>query len=468
MWFSFDAPSPANGGPYFVANKSWVTVFFENVAGTSTGPLSLQLYNSPSSIVATATTYSTTTAVGSQSFAQFGHLNPGQTYYLRLYSKENETAQVQYRLNVYTPNANETAWSCGMNTESLTTGCSEGCNDLREAYFKIDLPEGTPSDEYYMIEVVGEDQLLDFELRSQFISESSATEGDFDDYDLPCSSRPLDPGVSIVSEVLGITSPTTGESCNTNGNTLDGGQGVRRVYLGMIGPGSGMKNYYYIKVFMDPLDPNYAITTGLKICAINFNGPYSTQVLAETGGINDGGCAPILLSVELTSFNGVNLGDENKISWETESEVNNSHFVLEHSTDGVVYNSIAMIEGNGASSVSTEYDYMHRGVNALNYYRLKQYDFDGNVDLSKVIVIKSEFSGLKVYPNPASQGEYVIVHSDNRISSIDVRTADGKLLQKQDNLNSSSVTIQELHESGIYFVTVYQFNQSKTIKLIVK
>ena len=79
----------------------------------------------------------------------------------------------------------------------------------------------------------------------------------------------------------------------------------------------------------------------------------------------------------MTSFNGLNLGIENKISWETESELNNSHFVLEHSIDGVVFNSIATIEGNGTTTSSSDYVYSHRLSNALNYYRLKQFDFDG-------------------------------------------------------------------------------------------
>ena len=190
VWFTFTAPSPANGGPYFNANKSWVTVFFENVIGTSSGPISVQLYSAPNAIVTTANTFNSGSSAGSQGFAQFGHLNPGQVYYLRVYHKESETTQVDYKINVYTPNANEVAWECGNNSASLTSGCSEGCNDLREAYFKIDLPEGTPSNNYYMIEVVGEDQILDFELKSQFLSESSANEGDIDDFRLTLLRAP--------------------------------------------------------------------------------------------------------------------------------------------------------------------------------------------------------------------------------------------------------------------------------------
>ncbi|MFN5784387.1 MAG: hypothetical protein ACK457_00360, partial [Flavobacteriia bacterium] len=267
VWFTFTAPSPANGGPYFNANKSWMTVFLENVSGTSSGPLSIQLYSDPSNIIATATTFSTGNAAGSQAFAHFGHLDPGQQYYLRIYHRETPSTEVNYKINAYTPNANETAWTCGMNNSTLLSGCSEGCNDLREAWYKIDLPIGSPSNRYFMIEVIGQDQLLDFELRSQHLTESSANEGDYDDYDHPCGSSTLEPGVSIVSELSGITAPSSGGTCS--------GSGVRRVYYGMNGPAAGMKDYYYIRVFLNPSDPNYSTAKGIRICGINFNGPYS-------------------------------------------------------------------------------------------------------------------------------------------------------------------------------------------------
>jgi hypothetical protein len=94
VWFTFTAPSPANGGPYFNPNKSWVTLFLENVSGTTTGPLAMQLYTSPTTILATANTFTTTTSSGSQAFGQFGHLNPGQTYYVRVDHKDTELASV--------------------------------------------------------------------------------------------------------------------------------------------------------------------------------------------------------------------------------------------------------------------------------------------------------------------------------------------------------------------------------------
>ncbi|MDG1332307.1 MAG: T9SS type A sorting domain-containing protein [Crocinitomicaceae bacterium] len=468
VWFTFVAPSPANGGPYFNANKSWVTVFFENITGTSTGPLSLQLYNSPTSIVATSNTFSTGTAAGSQGFAQFGHLNPGQTYYLRLYSKENETTPVEYSLNVYTPDANTTPWECGMNSQSLTSGCSEGCNDLREAYFKIDLPVGTPSNKYYMIEVVGEDQILDFELRSQYLTESSATEGDIDDYDLPCSSRPLEPAVSMVSEVLGVTVPTTGESCNLNGDPTDGGSGVRRVYFGMNGPAAGMKDYYYVKVFMDPSDPNYASTTGLKICTINFNGPYSSQALAESGGPIDEICTSTPLAVELVSFDGKAMGELNVLTWETASEIENSHFEVEHSSNGIVFTPIGSVDGNGTTTELQAYSFNHRVDKKLNYYRLKQFDFDGTATSSDVIVIESKNAGVQLYPNPSKTGSQIVVSSEERISTITVSKLDGTTILKKLGVAKKTVILEEIYNPGVYVVVVSTSIGSETLKLVIQ
>ena len=468
VWFAFTAPSPANGGAYFNANKSWVTVFLENVSGTSSGPIFTQLYTAPTSIVATATTYSTSTSVGSQSFAQFGHLNPGQTYYLRVYHKETEVASVDYKINVYTPNANETAWSCGNNNASLVSGCSEGCNDLREAYFKIDLPEGTPSNQYYMVEVVGEDQILDFELRSQYLTESSATEGDFDDYDLPCSSRPLEPGVSMVNETLGITTPTTGESCNLNGIAADGGQGVRRIYYGMNGPAAGMKDYYYIKVFMDPSDPNYATSTGLKICAINFNGPYSTQVLAESGGVIDVVCTPPPLGVELVRFDGESKGEFDILTWETASEINNSHFVVEQSADGVVFSELTIVSGVGTTNQSSLYSVDARRSTNKNYYRLKQFDFDGTATISNVIYLESNKVGVNIFPNPVSQGNQFVINSDENMNAWEVRNSMGAIIQKQENIQAQSAVIRDVKEPGLYFVGVSIGSQRIIRKLVIR
>lgn len=466
VWFTFTAPSPANGGSYFNAFKSWVTIFLENVSGTSTGPISIQLYSDPYNIIATANTFSTGNTAGSKAFAHFGNLEPGQQYYLRIYHKESPTTEVNYKVNAYTPNANETAWACGMNNSSLLSGCSEGCNDLREAWFKIDLPVGTPSNRYFMIEVVGQDQILDFELRSQHLTEASANEGDVDDYDLPCSSRPLEPGVTMVSEVYGITTPLSGGSCNTNGDPSDGGSGVRRVYFGMNGPAAGMKDYYYIRVFMNPSDPNYSTTTGLKICAINFNGPYSTASLATAGVPNDIACLVTPLGAELTTFDGTRSDGLSHLHWETASEVNNSRFEVEYSTDGSGFVTVGTVSGQGTSTETHSYKFEHRSSEINCYYRLKQVDFDGVENRSSVIYLQDKLNGIEVFPNPVNGNNSLTVRSEEAISSVTVLNAVGQIIISEFPIQEHYLQLQPIRESGVFIVKVQCAEKESVFRII--
>lgn len=306
VWFSFVAPSPANGGSY-TTSASWVTVFFEAVSGEL---LTLEVYETMTSEAA-GTSAETASGAGTQQWSQFGNLTPGQTYYLRLYHQEQPTTDVTYKIGISTGTGEEPGWACGENTYTNSSGCSGGCDDLREQWFKIDLPDNTPGNAYWMIEVFGYDEWLDFELRSKYLMGNAAydacsgvegaTVGTCADYDHPCSSAALEPAVNIsstttlnfASDLVGTAAPS---SCDDNGTAGQAGQGVRRVYFNMNGAATGQKDYYFLRVFMNPSSPNYATATDIHICQLNFSGPYSTEALADAGGTPDGDCLTVLLS----------------------------------------------------------------------------------------------------------------------------------------------------------------------------
>ena len=312
VWFSFTAPA-ANGGSY-TTTESWASVFFENVSGHN---LFLDIYNTISTSP-TVTTYETGGTAGDQGWGIFGNLDPGATYYLRLYHKELPTVNVQYKIAVNDGPVTEPGWGCGSNSQSMINECASGCKDLREVFFKIDLPTDAPTDSYWAIEVTGMDQDLDFELRSQYNNGQTtyvvgasgvdgALEGGAHDYDHPCSSVALESAVTISStttaidgcdgnDTLGDIDPsndTSSESANS-----DIGSGVRRVYHDMNGPGSAsMKDYYFVRVFIDPADARYADWAEVKICDISFKGPYSTSALADAGGVPDRNCDPVTCAI---------------------------------------------------------------------------------------------------------------------------------------------------------------------------
>lgn len=105
---------------------------------------------------------------------------------------------------------------------------------------------------------------------------------------------------------------------------------------------------------------------------------------------------PIILPIELISFEGSKTGRNNTLSWITSSELNNDYFTIEKTTDGNQFEIIGTINGAGNSIQNTVYEFIDYEVkNELNYYRLKQTDFDGTSVYSNMISIDNRINSKK-------------------------------------------------------------------------
>ncbi|ALO17307.1 Extracellular ribonuclease precursor [Salinivirga cyanobacteriivorans] len=83
------------------------------------------------------------------------------------------------------------------------------------------------------------------------------------------------------------------------------------------------------------------------------------------------------------------------INWTTATETNNDYFSIEHSIDNDSFQQIGRVEGAGNASVLNYYSFRHNSpVSGENYYRIKQVDFNGNFDYSKIVSAKWE--GLSI------------------------------------------------------------------------
>ena len=127
---------------------------------------------------------------------------------------------------------------------------------------------------------------------------------------------------------------------------------------------------------------------GYGITPIIFTAPSNNTyyVHIKTNGycVDDGNCRDITvtrissLPIELTQFTGYKTNEYNVLSWQTGSEHNNSHFILERSINSE-FSTIAKIEGAGNSSSKLDYSFIdYLAPQTINYYRLTQVDFDGN------------------------------------------------------------------------------------------
>ena len=105
------------------------------------------------------------------------------------------------------------------------------------------------------------------------------------------------------------------------------------------------------------------------------------------------------LPIELLYFNGVKFeNNNNKLSWSTSSESNNDYFNIERSEDGYNWNSIMTENGAGDSEIQIYYSFVDYNINRIiNYYRLKQTDFDGKFKYSDIISVDNSDNKKEVY-----------------------------------------------------------------------
>lgn len=159
---------------------------------------------------------------------------------------------------------------------------------------------------------------------------------------------------------------------------------------------SGGEEYITIGNFYDDASTTTAINP-------SGSGIYATFYLIEDvcvtpqGGT---GCNSVL-PIELLNFYGEHKGDYNQLYWTTSTEINNDFFTIEKSNDAQSFEPIGTVNGAGNSSAEISYKFEDKELfNTVNYYRLKQTDFNGEYSYSKLIVIKGKEQKINIFPNP--------------------------------------------------------------------
>ena len=112
------------------------------------------------------------------------------------------------------------------------------------------------------------------------------------------------------------------------------------------------------------------------------------------------------LPVQLLNFTGAAAGSQISLSWSTAFEANASGFVVERSTDGRNFTTVATVAAKGNSSSVTRYQATDVApLTPVNIYRLKQIDKDGSFTYSKLVTVNFATAGQKgmeIYPNPVT------------------------------------------------------------------
>jgi hypothetical protein len=178
------------------------------------------------------------------------------------------------------------------------------------------------------------------------------------------------------------------------------------------------------------------------------------------------------LPIELYSLNASVIDNSVKLNWVTLSETNNDFFTIERSQDGSKFETVGIITGAGNSNNLNDYEFLDLNPFDINYYRLKQTDFDGNFSYSKIIVVRIN-SGNQTNIQIAGSGDNLFVNSNIRESGqmhINIYDLNGKLVYgKSVEINEGSnynVIKPKIRTGSLYLVTAGFENETPFINKV--
>jgi N-acetylneuraminic acid mutarotase len=172
----------------------------------------------------------------------------------------------------------------------------------------------------------------------------------------------------------------------------------------------------YVQVY-DPDSDTWKVYSNMPTSLVWFAGTAAYDKLYVLGGLPSGWATvegkvwvydptlDPLVPVELTSFRAMASGNEITLNWSTATELNNQGFEVQRKFQDNDFVTVGAVKGHGTTTSPNQYSFVDKlDLGGKYAYRLKQMDFNGAFEFSKVIefeVIKvDKFSLEQNYPNP--------------------------------------------------------------------
>jgi Protein of unknown function (DUF1566) len=170
--------------------------------------------------------------------------------------------------------------------------------------------------------------------------------------------------------------------------------------------------------------------------------------------------------VELTTFSGKALNKMSVLNWRTASETNNKSFKIERSPNGSDYTTIGEVKGNGTTTTPHDYTFTDDtpplGIGELNYYRLRQTDFDGKESFSKWLFIVFTKSGLSLKTN-ILDNTLDITLDDYKLTTLRIYNVAGQEILTTKIQGEQRLDIQTL-PSGLYIIQTERGETARFLK----
>ncbi len=164
-------------------------------------------------------------------------------------------------------------------------------------------------------------------------------------------------------------------------------------------------------------------------------------------------CSNAVLPLTWVSFTAQKKDATVALNWKTASEQDTRDFIVQHSTDGIIWKTLDIVQSTGYINPFGNYNYVHTTpANGINYYRLIQQDMDGKNSYSKIAtaLFNKKTNLLTIYTNMIITGKLKIQLQD--ASAISIYNVEGKLiLRSQLVAGSHTIDVSNLAK-GMYMI----------------
>ena len=176
----------------------------------------------------------------------------------------------------------------------------------------------------------------------------------------------------------------------------------------------------------------------------------------------------LTLPVTFGSFTAQPQGNTALLNWTTATEENSGYFNVQASKDGTSWSSIGEVRAAGNSTTTENYSFVdNTPASGNNYYRVVEVSMD-NSEIYSVVrqLTLGSSTVLSYYPNPV-KNRVTITTSATAPQSVTVISADGRLLQQNNQFVSGGSIDLSSYTAGIYFLAIRDTTgQTEVVKIL--
>jgi hypothetical protein len=184
------------------------------------------------------------------------------------------------------------------------------------------------------------------------------------------------------------------------------------------------------------------------------------------------------LPIKLTSFTATTQNSNVLLKWQTASESNTLHYLIQRSENGTSFNTIGTVNAKGNNAVTTNYTYTDGNATSITntkvlYYRLQSVDIDGKTQYSPVVsvALTTKTDAVLILQNPIKSNIALQITSTiQQQASINITNSIGQIISNTNyslSPGKTSLAIPATNLSkGIYYVTVHYNNTKQTVAIL--